>query len=71
MAKALSELPENYREVIQLRSYEDLHFEDIGCRLGRSADAARHLWLRATQELKLRVHEVEQRRSSRLWRTDT
>jgi RNA polymerase sigma-70 factor (ECF subfamily) len=46
LCQALEQLPADYREVLQLRQ-EDLPFEEVGRRLGRSAEAARKLWARA------------------------
>ena len=45
--RALSELPDNYRQIIRLRSYEDKSFVEIGEQQGCSPDAARKLWSRA------------------------
>jgi RNA polymerase sigma-70 factor (ECF subfamily) len=52
LRRALDELPEDYRTVIQLRNYGQLSFEEIGKQLGRSADAARKLWARALKKLQ-------------------
>lgn len=49
---ALARLPDDYREVILLRYQDQLSFEEIGSRLGRTANAARMLWLRAIERLK-------------------
>ncbi len=52
---ALERIPEDYRRVVVWHQYEQLTFEEIGERLGRSADAIRKLWSRAlirlTEEL--------------------
>ena len=50
--EAISKLPEQYRQVIHLRNYERLSFEEVGQRLGRSAEAARKLWTRAITQLE-------------------
>jgi RNA polymerase sigma-70 factor (ECF subfamily) len=50
--RALQQLPEQSRLVIQWRNYERCSFEDIGKRLGRSTDAARKLWVRAIEQLQ-------------------
>jgi RNA polymerase sigma-70 factor (ECF subfamily) len=50
--RALQLLPERSRLVIQWRSYERLSFEEVGTRIGRSADAARKLWIRAIERLQ-------------------
>ncbi|HJZ99550.1 MAG TPA: sigma-70 family RNA polymerase sigma factor [Candidatus Solibacter sp.] len=54
LRQALRQLPEHYRQVILLRNYqrERLSWEEIGRRLGRSAEAARKLWVRAIVELQ-------------------
>jgi RNA polymerase sigma-70 factor (ECF subfamily) len=49
---ALNRLPDDYREVLLLRYQGDMSFEEIGQRLGRSANAARKLWLRALRKLE-------------------
>jgi RNA polymerase sigma-70 factor (ECF subfamily) len=52
LERALGRLPEDYREVLLLRYQGDLSFEEIGGRLGRSANAARKLRLRALRKLE-------------------
>jgi RNA polymerase sigma-70 factor (ECF subfamily) len=52
---AIARLPDDYRQVMTLRYQEGLPFEEVGRRLGRSADAARMLWARAVERLK---HEL-------------
>ena len=52
LSQALERLPEEYREVLSLRHQEDLSFEEIGRRLGKSENAARKLWVRAVQQLQ-------------------
>ncbi len=44
-------LPDDYREIIQLRHREQLEFEEIGRKMNRSSDAARMLWYRAFERL--------------------
>jgi RNA polymerase sigma-70 factor (ECF subfamily) len=52
---ALGQIPEDYRRVVVWYQYDRLTFEEIGERLGRSAEAVRKLWsralLRLTEEL--------------------
>jgi RNA polymerase sigma-70 factor, ECF subfamily len=52
---ALGRIPEDYRRVVVWYQYDRLTFEEIGQRLGRSAEAIRKLWSRAlirlTEEL--------------------
>lgn len=49
---ALQRLAEDHEQVIRLRSFERLSFADVGQRMGRSADAARKLWVRAIARLQ-------------------
>jgi len=49
---AIDRLPDDYRRVIQARSFDGLSFEEVGARLGRSAEAARRLWVRALDRLR-------------------
>lgn len=52
---AIARLPPDYQVVIQLRNYERATFEQIGSRLGRSAEAARKLWTRALEVLEKEI----------------
>lgn len=52
VGNAIRQLPEHYRDVIIWRNYERLSFDDIGQRLGKSAEAARKLWARALEQLQ-------------------
>jgi RNA polymerase sigma-70 factor (ECF subfamily) len=49
--RALGQLPEHYRNAILWRTRDELPFEEIGRRLGRSERAARKLWVRAVERL--------------------
>jgi RNA polymerase sigma-70 factor (ECF subfamily) len=49
---ALERLPKDHRDVILMRYQEQLTFEEVGRRMGRSADAARKLWWRALVRLQ-------------------
>jgi RNA polymerase sigma-70 factor (ECF subfamily) len=51
MERAVQRLPEEYRQVLELRHREQQTFEEIGRRLGRSTSGARALWLRAVEQL--------------------
>ena len=51
LADALACLPADYREVIVLRHLQNLKFEQIAVRMGRSAGATRMLWARALEKL--------------------
>jgi RNA polymerase sigma-70 factor (ECF subfamily) len=52
LQSAMESLPEPYRDVIRLHSYERYTFEEIGRRMGRSDDAIRKLWTRAIDKLR-------------------
>ncbi len=49
---AIDRLPPDYRQVMTLRYFDGLAFDEVGRRMGRSADAARMLWARAVERLK-------------------
>lgn len=63
---ALANLPEDYGRIVQLRNWENLTFEEIGDRMGCSADAARKRWYRAIRHLgeKLGVTDGKLERSN-------
>jgi len=50
LERTLRRLPERYRQVLLLHSYEELTFAEVGKRLHCSAEAARKLWGRAAKE---------------------
>ena len=52
LKQCLGRLPEQYRQVIRWRNYDRCSFEEIGDRMGRSAEAARKLWARAIEHLQ-------------------
>lgn len=52
LADALEELPAHYREVILLRSLEDLSFDVVAERMDRTTDSVRKLWARALAKLE-------------------
>ncbi|QDV33051.1 sigma-70 family RNA polymerase sigma factor [Tautonia plasticadhaerens] len=55
----LGKLPSHYREVLLLRHWEEMTFEEIAMVTGRTADAARMLWWRAVDRLS-KLLEAEQ-----------
>jgi RNA polymerase sigma-70 factor, ECF subfamily len=57
VADALATLSADHREVIILRSIEELDWPEIAQRIGRTPDAARVLWTRALKQLKPRLEE--------------
>jgi len=48
----MSRLPAHYRDVLMLRHIEDLSFEEVALKLGKSAGAVRMIWLRALENLR-------------------
>ncbi len=52
LADALAEMKLEYREVIVLRSLQELTWPEISDRMGRSQGAVRMLWIRALKELR-------------------
>jgi len=52
LAEALDKLSADHREVIVLRSLQELEWEDVAREMGRTADAVRKLWVRALAELR-------------------
>ena len=41
---AMSELPEDYQEVLRLRNWQRLSYAEIGQQMGRTEEAVRKLW---------------------------
>jgi RNA polymerase sigma-70 factor (subfamily 1) len=56
---ALQELAPNYRQVIELHHIEGLTFPEIGAQIGKSAEAARKLWVRGLVALQERLGELD------------
>lgn len=52
LANALARLPEDYHEVVVLRHFEGLSFNEVGERMGRSLDSVQKLWVRALGRLR-------------------
>lgn len=52
IAQALTQLPPDYREVIELRNLQRLPFDEVAERLGRSRGAVQMLWMRALRKLE-------------------
>lgn len=48
----LDQLPPDYAQVIRYRNFDCLAFDEIGQRMGRTADAARKLWARAIESFR-------------------
>jgi RNA polymerase sigma-70 factor (ECF subfamily) len=52
LADALADLSEDHREVIVLRSLEELDWDEVARRMRRSPGAVRLLWTRALRQLR-------------------
>lgn len=52
IARALAQLPADYRDVIELRNLQRLPFDEVAARLGRSRGAVQMLWMRALRKLE-------------------
>jgi len=55
LADALADLAADHREVIVLRSIEELDWDQVARRMGRSQGAVRILWTRALKQLRPRI----------------
>jgi RNA polymerase sigma factor (sigma-70 family) len=60
LCRALEQLPDEYRLVVTWRNFDYLPFDEIGRRLGRSAEAARKLWVRAVEHLQQRLDSSDE-----------
>ncbi len=52
VADAVSRLPEDYQEVVILRNLQQLPFDEVAERMGRSRPAVQMLWMRAIRKLQ-------------------
>lgn len=52
LADAIESLPEDYRQVIVFRNFQDLTYQEIATRMQRSEGAIRMLWVRALAALR-------------------
>ncbi len=52
LLSALEGLPDDYRQVMQLRYLEGLTFEEVAEKMGRTNNAVRQLWVRAISRLQ-------------------
>lgn len=64
LRRAMSQLPPEHQQVLQLRNWQDLPFAEIGMQMNRSAEAARKLWSRAVVQLQ-RILSHHERTSPR------
>ncbi|MGH7135986.1 MAG: sigma-70 family RNA polymerase sigma factor, partial [Pirellulales bacterium] len=58
LAEALSRLPDDYREVVVLRHFEELTFPEVAARMRRSVDSVQKLWVRALATLKQSMQDI-------------
>lgn len=59
VANLLSQLPEDYQQVISLRNFGNLRFEEVASQMNRSETAVRLLWLRAVRRLRELYQKAE------------
>src|SRR5262249_14520986 len=59
VADAVAQLPEDYHEVVILRNLQQLPFDDVAERMGRSRPAVQMLWMRAIRKLQDVLNEGE------------
>ena len=57
---AIRQLPADYRRVIELRVHQGLPFEEVGKLMDRSGEAARKLFARAIDEVRMRTSEIDE-----------
>jgi RNA polymerase sigma-70 factor, ECF subfamily len=57
LADALAELSPDYREVIVLRSIEELDWDKVAEKMGRTRNAVRVLWARALKQLRTHLED--------------
>jgi RNA polymerase sigma-70 factor (ECF subfamily) len=60
ISRAMDLLSPDHKEVIRLRNWERLAFDEIGRRMGRSAGAARALWMRALEQLAASLEQRDE-----------
>jgi RNA polymerase sigma-70 factor (ECF subfamily) len=63
--EALCRMPEHYRQAVAWRHQEQLSWDEIGHRMGCTADAARKVWSRAIQQLRREIGQLAELESIR------
>ena len=58
-ADTLAKLPDDYREVIVLRHFEELPVGEVATRMNRSVDSIQKLWVRGLARLRQLVEEAK------------
>lgn len=56
---AVERLPDDYRRVLVLRTWQRLPLAEVAQRMGRSANAVGKLWIRAVERLEAELRTVE------------
>ena len=59
LANCIARLPDDYRQVVMLRNFQGLPFQEVASEMGRSSGAVRMLWLRALDRLRDLLGESE------------
>jgi RNA polymerase sigma-70 factor, ECF subfamily len=59
LADAITQLPDDYQEVIILRNLQRLPFDQVAERMGRSRPAVQMLWLRALRKLEQHLSHAD------------
>jgi len=54
----MDQLPENYRQVVRMRNWEELSFEEIGARMNMSTSGVAKIWYRALIEVQ-RLYQLQ------------
>jgi RNA polymerase sigma-70 factor (ECF subfamily) len=57
LTEALARLPEDYRQVIELRHQQNLTFAEVAAQMDRSEAAVRKLWARALERWREEVYD--------------
>jgi RNA polymerase sigma-70 factor, ECF subfamily len=52
LADALADLPDDYREVLLLRSIQERDWDEVAASMGRTVGSVRMLWARALKQLR-------------------
>jgi RNA polymerase sigma-70 factor (ECF subfamily) len=56
---AMNRLSRDYRQVIELRSWQRLSYAEISLQMNRSPEASRKLWTRAAEQLGLELEHLD------------
>ena len=59
LQSALAKMPEDFAAVIRLRNLEELTFNEIAERMGRSYNAVAKLWQRAIVQLEQQLEDCD------------